>query len=66
MTIERIKDHMGFNIHCDFCPSYLEVESEYFSDVVKALKEEGWKFWKNVMDGDKWNHECPLCQEERK
>jgi len=62
MGIE-IKDS-GFVVNCDFCLNNIEVKSEYISDVVKALNEEGWKYYKNIMENDAWNYDCPDCQEE--
>jgi len=58
MTIDR--QGTGYVVHCDFCPEYLEMESDDSEYVMSELKRIGWHFQKD--DNDCWENVCPVCQ----
>lgn len=62
MTIERNDDPFGFYVICDNCDydeSFDEYTASTFADVIKKIKEDGWKITKK---GHDWMHYCPECQ----
>jgi hypothetical protein len=56
--IERTRD--GFQVSCDSCSDYLEVDSpgKVWSDATEAIRSEDWKTRK--AEGE-WTHTCPSC-----
>lgn len=58
MTIEKTGD--GFQVSCDSCSDYLEVDSpgRVWTDATDAIKANSWKTRKE--DGE-WTHTCPDC-----
>jgi NADH pyrophosphatase NudC (nudix superfamily) len=55
--IEKIYNNKRMVI-CDNCGTGQECDS--WDDVMKFMREEGWK--KRLVDGE-WKHFCPECQE---
>ena len=67
MTIEKLGEDFGFispvfQVNCDFCSNYFEVETEYFSKVISEMRDVGWKYFKD--ENNEWTHKCLDCQEE--
>jgi len=59
MTIERFESGFGYVVHCDFCDEELYLmDSEYFQDALREMKEYGWKSRK---ENDEWVNICPDC-----
>lgn len=62
MTIERMDDAFGFVVNCDFCSDYFEVDTEYFSEVTQAMRDNGWKYFKD--EKGEWTHKCLTCVDD--
>ena len=58
MTIQPRRN--SFDVNCDFCSNYLEVDSDDFKDVLKEMKFYGWKTFKK---DNEWVNKCPACGE---
>ena len=58
MTIQPKRN--SFDVNCDFCSNYLEVDSTDFKDVLKEMKFYRWKTFKK---DDEWVNKCPACGE---
>lgn len=46
---------------CDFCSEYHETDEDDFIEAVNAIKDEGWKVFK---ENGEWKHMCPSCRED--
>ena len=60
MSIERA--FFGYVIDCDFCPNFLNCDTEFFRDAIDMAKGDGWKMRKQ---DDEWIHICPVCVEKK-
>ncbi len=59
--IEQDGDFGHFVINCDECPESVEIHEDGWSGMIDALKELGWRTFKDDSGG--WNHVCPACVE---
>jgi len=57
MTIEKQGDVTI--VHCDYCPEYLEIESDDSEYVKLAIRAHEWRFQKD--DNDCWENVCSVC-----
>lgn len=57
MTVEQQGDLTI--VHCDYCPEYVEIESDDSKYVMSELKRMEWRFQKD--DNDCWENICSVC-----
>jgi len=57
MTVEKQGDVTI--VHCDFCPSYMEIECDDPEITRAEIKEAGWRFQKDK--NDCWENVCSVC-----
>lgn len=60
--IEKITEGV-WEINCDSCSAgAIEIEADDFNAMIRELKEQGWRIFKNSTDN--WCHACPDCNPE--
>ena len=53
-----------YEISCDYCSEDIEIDSGGdWQDMLKQIKEEGWKIFKI---NDEWKHVCSECVKNKK
>lgn len=58
MANHRIYKNVVFE--CDECEDTFDTDTDNFEEAVKAVKDKGWRMFKNK-NGD-WEHYCSECR----
>lgn len=60
--IEQDGDFGAFVVNCDECPDSIEITEEDWHAMMRSLRAEGWRTFKDGEGG--WAHVCPACVEQ--
>lgn len=62
--IQEDRDGGVFDVTCDYCTNYIEVNSDPgWQAMLTKIKIKGW--WIRKV-GDEWKHMCPFCRKNGK
>ena len=59
MSIERMM--AGYDVTCDICGQTTFFEADCFSELLAAMRQDGWVSVKEDGWDDAWTHKCPDC-----
>ena len=59
MSIKQYGD--DYEITCDGCDETIEIVADCWRDMIDAIKEEGWRTYK---ENGSWKQSCPDCVRE--